>query len=286
MPQFGGCARVFESRFPVVASKPVLRLISRRMMGRVGPKLPTALAFAAPILFCIGCEAPVRIQPGFSALRVAVRAKPKAGYVAPSSGSPSDDPYGFRSTPDGGTEEAGPFERVDYDHLGDIVVWLEPAAGATMPSPPSPPQADIAFGGPPSAETPLAVTCVGGRIIVHNRGATAETIYSLSPANEFDLGPVEPGGAKEHLAKSPGVIELLSESRNNPVGQVYVAPSPWVKRSRSGERVVFNDLVPGRYRVITWHPRLPGSQTEVTLTADELGRTQVFVGVDAMPMSR
>ena len=47
--------------------------------------------------------------------------------------------------------------------------------------------------------------------------------------------------------------------------------------------VKFLDLPPGLYRVTSWHPRLPGTSTDVTLTADKTAKMTVSVGVNSLP---
>ena len=111
----------------------------------------------------------------------------------------------------------------------------------------------------------------------------SEVIYSLSDANAFDLGVVLPGRVVSYQTVSPGLIEVLCESRDEPIALVYVAPTRWVERSRSGTDVVFTDLPPGRCRVACWHGRLPGSHADVLLVADKTTRAVVSVGVNTLP---
>src|SRR5438874_2134814 len=71
-----------------------------------------------------GCEAPMRLQPGTSGLIIHVRAEPKKGYLPPVPVGNANDPY---AAPGAGAApaESGRFQRIDYDALEDIVVWVQ-----------------------------------------------------------------------------------------------------------------------------------------------------------------
>jgi hypothetical protein len=127
------------------------------------------------------------------------------------------------------------------------------------------------------------VVSVGQTLALRNGGARAEVIYSVSDGNEFDGGSVMPNGQTQYLVKSAGLIEVLTESSAEPVARVYAAPTRWAKLARTREIVRFNDLPPGEYRVVSWHPRLPGLESSVTLAPNEVTATSIAVGVNSLP---
>jgi hypothetical protein len=118
---------------------------------------------------------------------------------------------------------------------------------------------------------------------VRNTGAGAGNLYSVSDGNDFNLGSVAPGTTATFTARSEGLIEILNASLKDPVALVYVAPSPWVSLAKSGGTVEFNNLPPGQYRIASWHPRLPGSETTVTLAANQSSTATIKVGVNTLP---
>ncbi len=225
----------------------------------------------------VGCEAPPKISPGLSAVRIQVWAEPKTGYSPPPAGSAfAYDPVSRVPAAD------APFERVDYLGLDDIIVWVEPKAHSAQTPPAPAATIDVSVPVKPGAE-PIGVTSVGGQVTIRNRGRSDETIYSLSAGNEADLGSVPRGGIATLTCKQSGWIELLAESQADPVAAIFVAPTPWVQRVRSGRKATFTDLPPGPCRVFCTHRRLPGSQTSVELQPDQLGTTSLRVGVNALP---
>lgn len=222
-----------------------------------------------------GCQSAPRPAPGMAALRVYVIAEPKAGQ-------PTAQPQvkTFDTLSQAGY---GPFATVDYTDLGQIVVWLEPAGGGRGPM----------LGAQTIAVDPRRpddqvnhVATVGQTLMLVNQGTRPATLYSVSDGNEFDFEHVEPGGRREYVVKSPGLIEVLTDSSADPVVQVYAAPTGWVRLTHARQIVDFNQLPPGECKIVSWHPRLPGSETDVVLSPGEVGQANVKVGVNSLPKVR
>ena len=181
----------------------------------------------------------------------------------------------------------GQFELVDYSALDDIIVWLESAGAGDA--------ATAAAGTAGSALPPLVVdidarvhpddvraAAVGQELVFRNRGAEPVALYSVSDDNDFELPEIPPGGEARYTVPAEGMIEVLAGSADPPVATVYAAPSSWVARTRSGGRVVFDDVAPGSYNVVSWHPRLPGSTAPVSLEPGAVARVALKVGVNVL----
>jgi hypothetical protein len=226
----------------------------------------------------VGCQSRSAIPPGAAGVRIHVLAEPKAGAKARSAA-----PLPVYDTP-APAKPAGDFERVDYAHLRDIVVWVEPTApsAATVPADASL-TIDFDPAKPPASDTISAAASVGQRLAFHNTSRRPQSLYSVSDGNNFDLPPIFPGGVAEYVVRAPGAIEVLSESTKQPVAQVYAAPTRWAARTSAGSDVTFNDLPPGPCRIISWHPRLPGSDTPIELPAGRVKSVTIKVGVNSLP---
>jgi hypothetical protein len=235
-----------------------------------------ALLSLLVLLAGTGCESAPKPAPGMAAVRVKVIAEPKAGYRDPNDVSMYD--YG-PSRP----AEGAAFERVDYATLGDIVVWLEPSSGPPATSTDSRP-ITIDFDATKAASGLARPASVGQRLIFHNRGARSSNVYSVSDGNEFDLGSIAPSGHGEYVIKAAGLIEVLSDASKDPIAQVYAAPTKWVALARSGGAVDFTDVPPGRYKLLSWHPRLPGHESAIDLAANQTARATIKVGVNGLPI--
>lgn len=252
----------------------------------------------------IGCAAQPSPKPraGAAAVVIEVVAEPKAGAKA----------HRFTRVPvyDAAPRPAAPsgrYELVDYSALDDVIVWLEPAgAGAGDGDATTEVETTGQAASPGDAETnaappiipppsPLALdvdarvhpddvraAAVGQEIVFRNRGAQAVSLYSVSDDNDFDLPEIPPGGEGRYIVRAAGMIEVLADPSDPPVATVYAVPSPWVARTRSGGRVVFNDVTPGFYEAMSWHPRLPGSTALVTLAPGAVARAELNVGVNVL----
>jgi hypothetical protein len=210
-----------------------------------------------------------------ASLRVSVSAEPKAGRTdLPSHVAVYDS---STATP----RPQGDYALVDYSNLDDIVIWLEPAnANAAGPKPAPIP---IAVDAPGRAAAVDKAVSVGQTIIVTNRASHPQSIYSVSDGNDFDLGSVPAGGQGQFTVKSQGLIEVLTMGAADPLARIYAAPSPWVAMARAGDSVDFNNLPPGSYRLVSWHPRLPGTEETINLAADQMAGASIKVGVNELP---
>lgn len=230
---------------------------------------------------CIGCQAPIRIQPGMSAIAIRVVAQPKQGYRPPGRRPPdSVDPYEFESS---SPAETAAFSRVDYRQLENIVVWLEPLWEEIPPTELPVVTIDFDTSRPPPDAIPFYVTGIGGRLEFHNGASRNEVIYSLSEPNVFDLGSVSSQAVASYEVRGPGLIDVFCDSVEAPLVHVFVAPSPLVRQITSRDKATFTDLRPGQYRVTCWHPRLPGSSATCTLQPDRLAAAVLTISVDTLP---
>ena len=224
-------------------------------------------------LLAAGCQTIPPVMPGRSDLVVHVLAQPKTGA------QPPPQKVAVFDTP--APQDYGDFAKVDYSDLGQIVVWLEPTNGPAELKKSSPVNIDI---DPSKAVNGVRhVASVGQTIILRNASSSPQTIYSVSDGNDFDFESVPAGGKVSYAARSPGLVEILTNSPSAIPVQIYVAPSPWVRLARSGETIQFDNLPPGQYRLVSWHPRLPGTQETVTLTPGHVTNTSIDVSVNSLP---
>jgi hypothetical protein len=224
-----------------------------------------------------GCQMMPPPAPGMANVRVNVIAERKMGVVAP-----EDRVSVYDDAPAANKNGSGAFERVDYSALDEIVVWMQPnenvrgAASGIAP-------ASVEVEAKKSAAGLSLAVSVGQHVVVHNRGSRAGVFYSVSDGNAFDLGSIPAGGQGVFTVGSTGLIEILSDASKDPVAEIYAAPSRWVSLAHSGGSVDFMNLPPGRYKIVSWHPRLPGYEAGITLSPNQIGAADIKVGVNALP---
>jgi len=232
------------------------------------------LLTALHLLTAGGCDHCPPLAPGTSGVEVRVLAERKRGLHEKFSGSSTDYV---------GTGSPRSYEPVDYDDLPGVVVWLEPIGNSTT-APASAQETTIPFdrhGRIGDRGTPGVA--VGSRLVFQNQGNGPQSLYSVSDGNEFDLGTILPGQQAECVVRSPGVIEVLSDSATEPVARLYATPSPWLRTMRSSETACISGMPPGDYRIACWHERLPGSQQVISLSAGKRSKVSLTVSVNLLP---
>lgn len=236
-------------------------------MKRLGLPLVLLLFLAA------GCQSEAPSAAGLASLRVRVVAVPKDGVPTPSGQVQVYDAAA--------RNQHGAYERVDYRSLDNIVVWVEPVLRSDFR------QTHLAktlnINASAGVDRPIVAAPVGQELILSNDAPRAMNFYSVSDGNNFDLGTLAPAKQGGYVIKSPGLIEILTDSLEQPVARVYAVSSPFVVETHSGAEVTFNNLPPGDYRIFSWHPRLPGTSDAVHLSANQTQTATITVGVNSLP---
>jgi hypothetical protein len=210
-------------------------------------------------------------------LRVQVLAQPKVGAnMANMHVSVFDEP-GNRNA-----DKRNLMQKVDYDSLEDIVVWLEPVqTNRPMPMLVSPRQIDV---NPQSAAARLAAcTFIRYPIYIRNAGPAPANLYSLSDGNEFDAGVIQPGESALFNPQAAGLVEVFTDSLAQPVARIYVAPTQWNHLTQAGQIVDFPNISPGKWKIVSWHPRLPGHEVLVDLAGGQTVKAAINVSVNGLP---
>ena len=248
------------------------------------PKLNLVLAFASSLAALAGAGCRTSTGPG---IHVGVTAEPKAGYKPPMV-SPDGEVFAYGATVEPGpSAQAAPinpgFDLIDNRSLGGIVVWAERegAAPTTGPSPRPPVSATVNLDSKDTANfAHVHAVSVGGRVTFRGAAARREEFILRTDAGDVsDLPSVL-------IADRPGVVEVLpayADGPQEPLAFIYVAPTPWARKVRNGERVTFAPLPPGSYRVTTWHAVLPGASQVVDVQPGPLVKLTLTVGVNTLP---
>ena len=249
--------------------------------------MKATVLFSFAVTLLAGCAAQTRSLPGMALLHMHVVAEPKEGRNIPVAAPVST--YDKPSSPK--QREQGPYELVDYANLDHIVVWVErasdmpdPTAHATMEAMGTAPAPEIIDVDSAKKNPPMSKpVSVGQKVILRNRSSRPASIYSVCDGNDFNLGQLAPGQQGEYIVKSAGLIEVLSDDSSEPVASFYAAPTQWVAMTHSHGNVDFSNLRPGKYNIVTWHPRLPGTSQPIELAPDQNASVTVTVGVNSLP---
>jgi hypothetical protein len=217
----------------------------------------------------------------FSAFSSTSRPARRESVSEPKTGvKPPPAAVGTFDTP--GTQGYGPFSRVDYSEVDNIVVYLEGMTSATTPTQ-APSAFTITVDPGKSSHGIDGVVSVGQKVVLRNGGSKAQSIYSVSDGNDFEISAVPVSGSGEYSVRSAGLIEIFADSSKDIAIQLFAAPTSWVQLGRAGQTLNFNNIPPGRYHLVSWHARLPGTSEEIELTADHVADATITVGVNSLP---
>jgi len=229
-----------------------------------------------------GCSSGPKIAPGKSAAEITVKAEPKKGYHPPTdaasyAGGPADQ----LASPSVTT--GGPFAVLDYNGLYGIVVWLEPTAGAIPNTAPQ----SLPLASPNSKtvdDASARISTVGDKLVILNRSTKTDSFYlRFDDGSIIDIGSIGAGKTGAYILQRPGAQAVISDSLDKAIERLYVTPSPLYKVTHCNSTITFNDVPPGDYRLRSWHYRLPGTSTNLTLAPNKAAKSTVVIGVNALP---
>jgi plastocyanin len=98
----------------------------------------------------------------------------------------------------------------------------------------------------------VLVVPVGSTVVFPNFDPIYHNVFSVSPAQPFDLGLYRGGDGAEVRFIKPGVIQLGCNLHLNMTGYVVVVKSPHYAVSDERGRFSFAKLQPGRYTLRAW----------------------------------
>jgi hypothetical protein len=230
------------------------------------------------VFLAVGCApkpgAPAPAE-GMSNLIVTVTAEPKAGAreFAPKPVSSYDRPAPPPPKPEPG------FELVPYDALGEIIVWIEPVDRRARAARRVASRVDI---GSPGDAVPTYAGQVVSPVAFVSRSSQPMSVYGVSENHQFDVGEIGPQETKLVTVDRAGLYDIVDAAGIARARLMVVAAVDHALTS-AGRAVTFRDLEPGTYRVIAWHPRLPGSEQRITLTANQSQPVTLNIGVNDLP---
>lgn len=93
-----------------------------------------------------------------------------------------------------------------------------------------------------------------------NRDRRYHNVFSVTPANRFDLGPYGPGKSVSETFDRDGPVRIFCELHSDESGLLFVTPNHAFAAITRRGTFVLPKLPPGTYTLKSWHPRW-GEQT-------------------------
>ncbi len=85
-----------------------------------------------------------------------------------------------------------------------------------------------------------------------NEDTLDHSVYSVSPADPFDLGIYEPGPGKDVAFPKPGVIEIRCHIHRHMHAVLVVVDGPYARVERAGAPWTLRGVRPGHHIMHTW----------------------------------
>jgi plastocyanin len=138
--------------------------------------------------------------------------------------------------------------------LSDAVVFLESPAAKGLAKPVSGTEiAQVARQFVPL----VSVVPVGSQVQFPNKDSVRHHVYSFSPAKTFELKLYTGTPANPVLFDRPGVVVVGCNIHDHMTAWVLVVETPFYGKSNDAGAITLPAVVPGSYKLRTWHSTLP-----------------------------
>jgi plastocyanin len=135
----------------------------------------------------------------------------------------------------------------DYDN---VAVWLEPQQDNIPPSKAVTAtihQRDRRF------DPDLLIVPVGSTVEFPNNDPVFHNIFSLSRTQKFDLGYYPEGHSRSVKFQRTGIVQVYCHVHPKMYTAIVVTSSPWFGKPSAAGAVSWQDIPPGKYRMMAWH---------------------------------
>jgi len=154
----------------------------------------------------------------------------------------------------GGAQAADPLQ---------VVVYLDPLDGKSRVRPPA--RAGTIRPAEGRFEPELLTIARGQTVRFSNEEGTYHQIFSSSAGNEFDVGLLKTGEARDVALDHAGVVRVYCKLHPWEGGVIFVAPTPHFQTLEPPGRYTIADVPPGDYRLIAWGDEIRSADDVVTV---------------------
>lgn len=130
-------------------------------------------------------------------------------------------------------------------------------------------------------EPDLAVIPVGSTVRFPNADAIFHNVFSLSRAQQFDLGFYPKSQSRSVKFEHPGIVQVYCHIHANMYAAIVVTDSPWYGKPGVDGSVSWSNVPEGHYRVSAWHKVAGLYQGEVDVPANGTAQVTIHVPLDA-----
>lgn len=128
----------------------------------------------------------------------------------------------------------------------------------------------------------VTVLPVGSRISLPNNDAVPHSVYSFSPAKQFEFDAYVGSSPRVLTLDKTGIITLGCNIHDWMVGYIVVVDTPLAAQTDASGTVSFASVADGDYELRIWHPQQRAGEHVVITTVGEQNRAQT-VAMDVTP---
>lgn len=132
----------------------------------------------------------------------------------------------------------------------------------------------------------VTVLPVGSRISMPNNDAVPHSVYSFSPAKQFEFDAYVGSSPRVLTLDKTGIITLGCNIHDWMVGYIVVVDTPLAAQTDAAGSVNFANVADGDYELRIWHPQQRSGEHVAIVTTGEQNRAQTVVMDVAPPRSR
>lgn len=123
----------------------------------------------------------------------------------------------------------------------------------------------------------------GAVVSFPNEDPILHNVFSLSPANKFDLGLYRKGPGKTAKFDTPGLVRVFCNVHHAMVAYVLVLDTPYFTRPDEQGRFVLRGPNPGGGTLYAWHERAEAWSQRVTVPASGTLVPQLAISKPRVP---
>lgn len=168
----------------------------------------------------------------------------------------------------------------------DAVVTMRPISAAaragTRPSPATNTQPVVIQQVDREFVPRVSVVSAGSRVSLPNNDAVPHSVYSFSPAKQFEFDAYVGSSPQVLTLDKPGIITLGCNIHDWMVGYIVVVDTPLAVQTDALGAAPFASVADGDYELRVWHPQQRAADYVAQITASDQNRTQAVV-IDVSP---
>ena len=128
-----------------------------------------------------------------------------------------------------------------------VAVWLE-----ALTTVQAPPESATMMQRNRRLEPELLIIPVGSTVQFPNMDPMFHNIFSLSHAQNFDLGYYPQGKSRTVTFRQAGIVQVYCHVHPSMYGAIVVTPSPWFVKPDSDGEFTFSGVTAGKYQLKVW----------------------------------